>query len=89
MKLKNFKLEPELSITYTLKHVHEKDVLEQDVTLTKTGDSWTTTITLPGQKGDTPDAAMKKLGETLYRVSEEIVDNFGNFGIIELDKLET
>ncbi len=86
MKLIQFKQNP-LKLVYQLDHEHNGHTLKIDLRLTQDNGTWATTITAPWSEAETPDEAAKKLGAQLYRISQAIMEEEGNFGKIDLTKM--
>lgn len=91
MKLTNLKSDP-VQVTYELEHVtpdRDGTTLTQLVTLDKVGSGWKASIDLTGfPQCSTPDEAARKLGEWLYRMSQVIMEEDGNFSKIDITNMD-
>jgi len=86
MKLIKFQPNP-LELTFVLQHKSETDTLTQSITLKK-GQDWEAAIQLPTTTSPDPNNAAKQLGELLFRLSQAIMAEDGNFSAVDLANIE-
>jgi len=84
MKLIDFTQNP-TEVTFEIQH----EDLVQSITISKTYDQWVASLPLHDlPKCNSPDEAAKKLGEWMYRMSQAIRDNDGEFSKIDLTNIK-